>query len=222
VSVVELVGIAGIELVAVTENVSDCGATRAGTVGAVKVWIEPSAAPGVRTTAGPAVCVQVKVSVPPLGSTPVAVRVTAEALGTGLAGAELAKTDGAVPGGGGTIGTLKVVVFAVVVLPPPTVKEKPRLNGAPTTGAIKVAVALVGLMMVTCGSPGFTICAHWNGPLTGVLPAELRVTVVPAVIGVVEPLKLATAFARPPGGVLGEQPTAGVTLSGNGLSCPTD
>src|SRR5689334_14958438 len=107
-----MVGIAGIELVAVTENVSDCAATRAVTVGAEKVWIVPATAPDVRTTAGPAVCVQVSVSVPPLGSTPVAVRVTGAALRTGLAGAAVAKTDGAVPGGGGTIGTLKVVVFA--------------------------------------------------------------------------------------------------------------
>ena len=120
---------------------------------------------------------------PPFGSIPVAVRVTLVALGTGLAGAELAKTDGAVPAGGTTTGTKNVVVLGVVVLPPPTVSEKPRLSGAPTTGATKEAVGLVGLMMVTCGSPGLTTCAHRNGPLTGVLPAELRVTIVPAVIG---------------------------------------
>src|SRR5262249_42526326 len=102
------------------------------------------------------------------------------------------------------------------------VSEKPRLRPAgPTTGAMKVAVGLVGLTIVTTGSPGFITCVHRNGPLTGVLPAELRVTVVPAVIGLAEPLKLATACAIPPGTLFGEQEIAGVTSSGNGLSWPT-
>lgn len=157
---------------------------------------------------------------PPLGSTPVAVKVTLAALTIGLAGLEVAKIDGDVPGGGTVTATVKVVVLGCEVLPPPTVKEKPRLSGEETTGAINVAVGLLGLMMVTRGSPGFTICVHWNGPFDGVLPVELRVTSVPAVIGVVEPLKLATACDIPPGVLLREQTTAGTTSSGKGLSCP--
>src|SRR5262249_46746020 len=81
---------------------------------------------------------------------------------------------------------------------------------------------LVGLTMVTIGSPALTLCAHRNGPLTGVLPAELRVTEVPAVIGVTGAVKLATAFAALPGAVLGVQPMAGVTSSGNGFNRPID
>jgi hypothetical protein len=146
--------------------------------------------------------------------------VTLAALATGLDGVEVAETDGAVPAGGAAIGMVNVVVLGCVVLPPPTVSEKPRLRGALTTGATNVAVGLVGFVMVTTGSPGLTICAHRNGPFSGVLPAELRVTSVPAVIGVAELVKLATACDEAPGVLFGEQLAAGVASSGNGLSCP--
>lgn len=47
-----------VELVAVTVKVRACGATRAGTVGAMNFCTEPSVAAGVIATAGPAVCCQ--------------------------------------------------------------------------------------------------------------------------------------------------------------------
>src|SRR2546430_1989974 len=63
---------------------------------------------------------------------------------------------------------------------PPTINEKLRFCGPATVGATKVALALVGLLMVTIGSPGFTTWAHWNGPVGGVLAEPSSVTVIPA------------------------------------------
>jgi hypothetical protein len=183
------------ELFAVTVKLNTCGAAPAGIFGAVKVCTEPFAAPDFSVM--PAGAVQVNVRLPPFGSTPVAFKVTIDAPSpvTGF-GVAVALTDGGVPAGGTAIGTVMVVVDGLVVLLPPTVNEKVRFSGAATTGAVKVAVAALALVIVMTGSPGFTICCHWKGPFVGVLPVELRVTIAPAWIGVFVELKLATAFAR--------------------------
>src|SRR5690242_18205989 len=168
----------------------------------------------------PAGAVHVKVSVPPFGSTPVAFNVTDEVPSpvTGL-GVAVALTEGGVPAGGTAIGTVTVVVDGLVVLAPPTVKENVRLSGDATTGAVNVAVAAVALLMVMIGSPGLTICCHWNGPFVGVLPVEFRATSVPAVIGVAAAVKLATALARFWFAPL-QVDAAGAALSGHGFSWP--
>src|ERR1700731_2306683 len=129
-------------LVAVTENVSDSGAVSCGTIGAVKVCNEPSGDGGVRTI--PAGAVQLKVRAPLAGSPAVAVRVTAVPLATGLPGAELAVTVGGVFGAGTTIGTSTVAGAEAGVNPsPPTMSWKARFCAAATTGATKLALALL-------------------------------------------------------------------------------
>ena len=132
-------------LVPVTVKVKDWGAVNCGTIGAVKVCTEPSAAAGVRTIpAGPT---QVKVIAPFAGSTAVAVSVTAEPLATGLPGAELAVTVGGVFGGGTTIGTITVAGSDAGVNPsPPTINWKARFCEPATVGAMKVALALFYLL----------------------------------------------------------------------------
>ena len=115
--------------------------------------------------------------VPPFGSTPVAFNVMMDVpspiAGFGLA---LADTPGAVSGGVIAIGTETLAVEGVLIPAVPTVSWNVRLSGLATTGATKLAVAPVGLLMVTIGSPAFTICVHTNGPATGKLPCELSVT----------------------------------------------
>src|SRR6185312_4361565 len=181
------------ELVAVTVKVRVWAAVSSGTEGAVKFWIEPSVAPGVRTTpAGP---VQVNVRVPLDGSTAEAFSVTGALLGTvivvplsvlaGFVGSGPladALTAGGVFGGATTIGTVTLAgADCGTWLPwPPTASWNVKLCGPATDGATNVAFALVGLLMFTIGSPGFTICAHWNGPVGGVLAVPSSVTVTPA------------------------------------------
>src|SRR5947209_8645688 len=97
--------------------------------------------------------------------------------GAGL-GLTLAVTPGAEPAGATLIGTIRLAMEAVW-LTPPTVNWKLIDTGAATLGATKVAVALLGLLMVTTGSPGFMICAQTNGPADGKLPLELSATRVP-------------------------------------------
>src|SRR5690349_16414948 len=201
-------------LVAVTENVNDCGAVSSGTIGAVKVCTEPSGDAGVRTI--PAGAVQLKVSVPFAGSTAVAVNVTTAPLETGSAGDELALTTGGVPGGGTTIGTTTVAGDEAGVNPsPPTIKRKARFCGPATTGATKVALALFAFVMVTTGSPGFTIWLHANGPVGGVLVEPSSVTVTPANGGFGVDVKTgrATELKLP-----GVHVSGGSVSSGNGLS----
>src|SRR5437660_6543611 len=144
------------ELVAVTVNVNTCGAASGGTFGAAKVCTEPLTAPGLSVM--PAGAVQVNVSLPPFGSTPVAFNVTIDVPSpvTGF-GVAVALTAGGVPAGGTPIGTTSVVVAGFVVLPPPTDSWIVMFNGAATTGAANVAVAELGLVIVMIGSPGFTI-----------------------------------------------------------------
>src|SRR5258708_29131141 len=86
------------ELVATTEKLSTMGVASGGTLGVVKVCIEPSPAPAISVM--PAGAVQVKVRVPPFGSTPVALSVTMEVASptTGF-GVALADTPGGVFGG---------------------------------------------------------------------------------------------------------------------------
>ena len=79
---------------------------------------------------------------------------------------------------------MTVAVAGVVELFPPTLNWNVRFVLAATVGAVKVAVAVDPFARFTLGSPGFMICVHENGPLVGVLPAELSVTCVPATIGV--------------------------------------
>jgi hypothetical protein len=110
--------------------------------------------------------------------------VTLVPLATGFTGAELAFTDGGAGAAGGAIGTVTVAVAGVVELLPPTLTWKVRFVLPATVGAVKVEVSADGVLSVTVGSPGFTICVQVNGPLVGVLPAALNVTCVPATIGV--------------------------------------
>ena|SRR5450432_214974 len=139
-------------LVAVTVKVRGSGALSGGRVGAVKVWIEPSAAAGTRIT--PAGAVQVKVSVPPAGSIPVAVRAAAVALANGLAGLDAMLTTGGALAGGGTTGTSTVAgVENGTSNPSPTTSEKVRVWGSVTSGATNVGLAAVVLLSATVGSP---------------------------------------------------------------------
>jgi len=105
-------------------------------------------------------------------------------LATGFTGDELAVTEGGAGAAGGAIGTVTVAVAGVVELFPPTLNWNVRFVLAATVGAVKVAFAVDAFARFTLGSPGFMICVHENGPLVGVLPAELSVTCVPATIGV--------------------------------------
>ncbi len=100
----------------------------------------------------------------------------------GPANEAVALAAGGVFGGGITIGTSNVAVADCGTIPPwpPTINEKLRFCGPATTGATNVAWTLVGLLMVTIGSPGLTTCAHWNGPVGGVLAVPSSVTVIPA------------------------------------------
>src|ERR1041384_3435084 len=218
-----LAGTPAIELVATTEKFSTRGVVSGGTFGAMNVCVEPSPAVGVRVTGSPLVCVQVKVSVPPFGSTPLAARVTvlAPSPTTGF-GFAFAVTPGGVLGGATLMGTDRLAVDGVFTPACPTVSCKVRLSGAATAGAMNVAVALSGLVMVMIGSPVLTTCCQWNGPASGKLPRELSVTSVPAITGVAEAVKLATAWAAL--GSPGTQAWAGgaATLSGQGLSWPTN
>src|SRR5579871_557595 len=180
-------------LVAFTVKTNACGPASCGTTGAVKVWIEPSAAPGTSTM--PAGAIHVYVTGPPAGSMDEAVSVTGAPLATGFAGAEVAVTAGAVPGGAVATGTRTFAVAGSVVLLPPTVSWNVSVVGEATTGATNVAVALFAFVIVTSGSPGLTTCCHTNGPLTGLLPVELSVTTVPVGTGPGAGEKLPTAVA---------------------------
>jgi hypothetical protein len=93
-------------------------------------------------------------------------------------------TEGGAGAAGDAIGTVTVAVAGVVELFPPTLNWNVRFVLAATVGAVKVAFAVDAFARFTLGSPGFMICVHENGPLVGVLPAELSVTCVPATIGV--------------------------------------
>src|SRR6185312_14775455 len=185
-----------LELVAVRLKTSGSGASRLGTVGAVNVTVAPVAVcVPLSVNVTPEGALQENVSVPPEGSTPVALSVTNVLLATGLAGDALANTEGGVPGGGTAIGTATTEIAGVVVLPPPTVNWKVRFSGVATTGAMNVAVGEFGLVMVTNGSPGLTSWIQANGPLMGVLPVELSETRVPATIGVATAVNVARAWA---------------------------
>src|SRR5579864_2679755 len=200
-------------LVAVTEKVSDIGAVSCGTMGAVKVCTEPSGDAGVRTI--PAGAVQLKVRAPLAGSTALAVSVTGAPLATGLPEAE-AVTVGAVPGAGTTIGTNTVAGAEAGVNPsPPTISWNARFCGPATTGATKLALALLAFRIVTTGSPGLTIWLHANGPVGGVLADPSSVTVTPANggFGVDVNTGRATELKFP-----GVHVSGGSVSSGNGLS----
>ena len=96
--------------------------------------------------------------VPPFGSTPEAFSVMMDVpspnAGFGLA---LAEIPGAEFGGVSAMGTETLAVEGVLIPGVPTVSWNVRLNGLATTGATKVAVAPVALLIVMMGSPGFTI-----------------------------------------------------------------
>jgi len=62
--------------------------------------------------------------------------------------------------------------------------EREAQRGWQQPVATKLAVAPVGLLMVTIGSPALIICVHANGPASGKLPCEFNDTSVPAMIGV--------------------------------------
>src|ERR1051326_5355380 len=205
-------------LVAVTWKVRGVGAVSSGMIGAVKVCAEPSSDAGVNNTAGPPVCVHVKLSVPPAGSTAVAVNVTAAPLATGFAGDELVVTTGGALAGGTTIGTITVAGAEAGTNPsPPTINWKLRFCGPTTVGAMNVALALFGLLMVTTGSPGLMICDQVKGPVVGVLAVPSSVTVTPANggFGFEENVGRATDVNVP-----GMQVSGGTTSSGKGVSWP--
>src|SRR5471032_1868026 len=84
-------------LFALAVKMNDCVPESVGTLGALKVCTDPSAARRVRVT--PAGAVHVNVTGPPAGSTATAVRVTSAPLATLFAGEELAVTAGGVLGG---------------------------------------------------------------------------------------------------------------------------
>src|ERR1051326_1298488 len=150
-----------VALVAVTWNVRDSGAVSSGTTGAMKVCTEPSGEAGVRMI--PAGAVQLNVSAPPAGSTHTAVSVTGASLATGLPDDE-AVTVGGVFGAGTTIGTSRVAGAEAGVNPsPPTINWNARFCDPATTGAMKLALALLAFRIVTTGSPGLMICDHVNG-----------------------------------------------------------
>jgi len=201
-------------LVAVTEKVRDSGDVSSGTMGAMKVCTEPSGAAGVRMI--PAGAVQLKVRTPLAGSTALAVSVTSAPPATLLAGDELAETTGGVPGGGTTIGTSTVAgAEAGVNASPPTISWNARFCGPATTGATKVALALLAFRIVTTGSPGLTICDQANGPVGGVLAVPSRVTVTPANGGFGADVKTGRATETK---VPGVHVNGGSVSSGNGLS----
>lgn len=149
--------------------------------------------------------------------------VTAAPLATGLAGLEVALTDGGDGGAGGAIGTVTVAVAGVVEFAPPTLTWKVRFVLAVTVGAVNVVVGAVGVFSVTAGSLPLLICVQTNGPVLGELPAEFSVTTVPATIGVADEVKLALALAvgvpPPPPPVL-VQVRLGAGNPGQGFSCP--
>ena len=190
-------------------------AVPAGTVGAVNVCCAPLVpATGVKVI--PAGAVHVYVREPPAGSTPVAERVTAEALATGLAGDDVALTVGGLVTGAAATGTVTDAVAGVVEFEPPTLTWKVRLVWAERLGATNVACRLVGFVRVTAGPP---VCVHTKGPLVGVLPVASRVTVVPVATGPGEGEKAATAVAEGGGGVpLAVQLTSGAVASGQGFN----
>lgn len=116
-----------------------------------------------------------------------------------------------------------MAVAGVVEFVPPTVTWKVRFVSALTVGAVNVVVGEVGVFSVTAGSVPLLTCVQTNGPVLGVLPAELRVTTVPATMGVAEEVKLATAVAG--GGVPPPEPSLvqvrlGAGDPGQGFSCP--
>src|SRR5579859_5944669 len=160
-----------VALVPVTVNVNVCAGVSSGTEGAVKVTLAPVVAD--KPVAGD----QVKVSAPPAGSTPVALSDTDAPLGTvmvvpvtvaggvgnpgvttgaGFVQLATALTDGGVFGGAITTGTIKLAGAdsGTLLLCPPTTNENVRFCAPATDGTTNVACALVGLLMVTIGSPG--------------------------------------------------------------------
>jgi hypothetical protein len=140
---------------------------------------------------------------------------------TGAAFGPVAKAlmVGGVFGGGITIGTSSVAVADCGTIPPwpPTINEKLRFCGPATVGVTKLARALVGLLMVTIGSPGLTTCAHWNGPVGGVLAVPSSVTVMPANGGFGFEVNWGRATVA---NVPGMQVSGGSVLSGKGFNCP--
>lgn len=210
-----------VELFAVTANDSVLGADSGGTMGAANTCCAPLVpATGVSVT--PCGASHVYVSVPPAGSTPLALSVTFTPLATGLAGAAVALTDGGAGAAGGAIGTVTVAVAGVVEFAPPTLTWNVRLVAVATVGAAKVVVIADGVFNVTPGSLPLVTCVQVNGPLFGVLPAALSVTSVPATTGVAAEAKLAVALAVgggvPPPVPLFVHVTLGADAPGHGFS----
>src|SRR5947209_15556751 len=195
-----------VALVAVTVKLNTWLAVNTGTLGVVKVTLEPV----VEDRVMPGGAVQVKVTgLCEAESTAVALRVTSTPLFTVM---ELPLTVGAagvgncagpvaialvicgtVTAGGRTMGTSRVVLDTGTALPSPTCSENVRFCGEATSGATKVAWALVGLLMTTGGSLGFITCFHKNGPVAGVLALASRVTITPAKDGLGVDVALAVA-----------------------------
>ena len=164
-----------VELVPVTVKVNVCAGVSSGTEGAVKVTVLPV------VDDNPEAGDQVKVIVPPAGSTPVAVRNTDVALlgtvmvvpvsvaggvgrpgvttGAGFVQLATALMAGGVFGGAITTGTIKLAGAdsGTLLLCPPTTSENVRFCAAAIAGTTKLAVPLVGLLIVTVGSPGLMI-----------------------------------------------------------------
>ena len=102
--------------------------------------------------------------------------------GAGFVQLANALTTGAVPAGAITTGTIKLAGAdcGTALLCPPTTRENVRFWAAATVGTRKVGLAANGSLIMTVGSPGLMICAHWNGPVGGLLPVPSSVTVTPA------------------------------------------
>ena len=228
-----------IELVAVTVKVKVCAGVSSGTEGAVKVTLAPVVAD--KPVAGD----QVKVDVhgtpgASAGSTQLALSKTDAPLGTvmvvpvtvaggvgkpgvttGAGFVQLADalTDGGVPAGAMMTGTIKLAGAdcGTLLLCPPTTRENVRFCAPAMAGTTKVGLAANGSLIVTVGSPGLMICAHWNGPVGGLLLVPSSVTVIPADGGFGLEVNFGTASVviAP-----GTQVSGGRVLSGNGFSCP--
>src|SRR5438270_13138925 len=139
-------------------------------------------------------------------------------IGAGFGPVATALTTGAVPAGAITTGTIRLAEAecGTLLLCPPTTRENVRFCAPAIVGTTKVGLAASGSLRVMTGSPGLMICAHWNGPVGGLLLVPSSVTVIPANGGFGLEVNFGTASVviAP-----GTQVNGGSVLSGNGLSC---
>ena len=139
--------------------------------------------------------------------------------GAGFGPVAIALTTGAVPAGAITTGTIRLAGAdcGTLLVCPPTTRENVRFCAPAMVGTTKVGLAANGSLIVTTGSPGLMICAHWNGPVGGLLLVPSSVTVIPAKGGFGLEVNFGTASVTI---APGTQVSGGSVLSGNGFSWP--